>query len=129
VPHAAVDVLVDDQLGVRVVEVRGVLDVFSAGVVGGRILAGLPADATELVLELEGVEFMDSAGVSALVRLRENARLRDLNVHARLGGAPNLNPTVVTVLRRVFVIDDVVDLTDDDDDEPIAGATPAGTTR
>jgi anti-anti-sigma factor len=124
-----VDVLVDDQLGVRVVEVRGVLDVFSAGVVGGRILAGLPADATELVLELEGVEFMDSAGVSALVRLRENARLRDLNVHARLGGAPNLNPTVVTVLRRVFVIDDVVDLTDDDDDEPIAGATPAGTTR
>jgi anti-anti-sigma factor len=112
---SAVDVIVDDRFGVRVAEVRGVLNVFSASVVGGKILAGLPASAKELVLELDGVESMDSAGVSALVRLHEHARQRDLNVHAHLGSTSTLSPTVVAVLRRVFVVDDVVDLTDDDE--------------
>ena len=68
------------------------------------------------MLDLDGIGFMDSAGVSALVRLRENARLRSLNVHARLGAAAHLNPTVVAVLRRVLVFDDVVDLGQADDD-------------
>jgi hypothetical protein len=112
---SAVDVIVDDRVGVRVAEVRGVLNVFSASVVGGKILAGLPSDARELVLELDGIESMDSAGVSALVRLNEHARQRDLIVHAHLGSTSTLNPTVVSVLRRVFVVDDVVDLTDDDE--------------
>jgi anti-anti-sigma factor len=112
---SAVDVIVDDRVGVRVAEVRGVLNVFSASVVGGKILAGLPSDARELVLELDGIESMDSAGVSALVRLNEHARQRDLIVHAHLGSTSTLNPTVVSVLRRVFDVDDVVDLTDDDE--------------
>jgi anti-anti-sigma factor len=112
---SAVDVIVDDRFGVRVAEIRGVLNVFSASVVGGKVLAGLPGDARELVLELDGVESMDSAGVSALVRLSEHARQRDLDVHARLGSTSTLSPTVVSVLRRVFVVDDVVDLTDDDE--------------
>ena len=95
----------------------------SAGVVGARILDGMPPDATELILELDRIEFMDSAGVSALVRLREHARLRELNVHVQLGAAPHVNPTVVAVLRRVFVVDDVVDLSADDEpaDERAAG--------
>ena len=61
--HPAAEVSVDDHLGVRIARVGGVLDVFSAGVVGARILDGLPADATELILELDRIEFMDSAGV------------------------------------------------------------------
>ena len=121
--HPAAVVIVDDHLGIRTARVGGVLDVFSAGVVGARILDGLPSDATELILELDRIEFMDSAGVSALVRLREHARLRELNVHVQLGAAPHVNPTVVSVLRRVFVVDDVVDLSADDDepadDQPV----------
>ncbi len=54
---------------------------------------------------------------SALVRLREHARLRQLNVHVQLGAAPHVNPTVVAVIRRVFVVDDVVDLSADDDEQ------------
>jgi anti-anti-sigma factor len=115
VTHPAAEVIVDDHLGVRIARVGGVLDVFSAGVVGARILDGLPSNATELILELDRIEFMDSAGVSALVRLREHARLRALNVHVQLGAAPHVNPTVVAVLRRVFVVDDVVDLSADDE--------------
>jgi anti-anti-sigma factor len=105
-----VDVLVDDRGGVRVVKLRGPLDVFSASVVGTRVLAGIPSDTTMLVLELAGIESIDSAGVSALVRLHDHARLRDVEVHARLGDSPQINPTIVSVLRRVFVVDDVVDL-------------------
>ncbi len=111
----ACTVEVDDELGVRVARVSGSLDVFSASVVGARILSKLPSDTMELVLDLDDIGFMDSAGVSALVRLRENAKLRTMNVHAHLGDAPHVSPTLVAVLRRMFVVDDVVDLTPDDD--------------
>jgi anti-anti-sigma factor len=111
----ACTVEVDDELGVRVARVSGSLDVFSASVVGARILSKLPSDTMELVLDLDDIAFMDSAGVSALVRLRENAKLRTMNVHAHLGDVPHVSPTLVAVLRRVFVVDDVVDLTPDDE--------------
>jgi anti-anti-sigma factor len=117
------DVLVDDRGGVRVVALRGPLDVFSASVVATRVLAGIPSDTTTLVLELAGIECIDSAGVSALVRLHEHARLRDLEVHARLGESPHINPTIVSVLRRVFVVDDVVDLRDEDEPTGPSAAT------
>ena len=123
----ACTVEVDDELGVRVARVSGSLDVFSASVVGARILSKLPSDTMELVLDLDDIGFMDSAGVSALVRLRENAKLRTMNVHAHLGDAPHVSPTLVAVLRRVFVVDDVVDLTPDDDasvaHKPLAATT------
>jgi anti-anti-sigma regulatory factor len=115
VTEAAVEVIIEDRIGCRVAEVRGVLNVFTASVVGGRILAGLPPDARELVVDLDGIESADSAGVSALVRLYEHARARDVQVRARLGSACSMSPTVVSVLRRVFVVEEVVDLTDGDD--------------
>jgi ABC-type transporter Mla MlaB component len=129
-----VDVLVDDRGSVRLVELRGPLDVFSSSVVGTRVFAGMTSETTVLVLELGGIECIDSAGVSALVRLHEHARLRDLEVHARLGGAPHINPTVISVLRRVFICDDVVDLGDDDDDavataSPTSSAAPSTITQ
>jgi anti-anti-sigma factor len=116
VTHPSAEVVVVDRFGVRAASVSGVLDVFSAGVVGARVLASLPADTHEIVLDLDGIEFMDSAGVSALVRLREHARHRSLEIHARLGRAPHLNPTVLAVLHRVLDLDDVVDLGQDDDE-------------
>ena len=125
--HPAVEIVLDDRLGVRVAHVGGVLDVFTASVVGSRILNGIPADASELVLELEDLEFIDSAGVSALLRLREHARSRALDVHVRLGATPNLNPTVIGVLHGVFVVDDdVVDLSDPDLDDRPDNRAPVG---
>jgi anti-anti-sigma factor len=115
VTHPAAEVVVVDGFGVRVASVSGVLDVFSASVVGARVLASLPADTREIVLDLDGIQFMDSAGVSALVRLREHARHRSLIVHARLGAAAHLNPTVIAVLHRVLDCEDVIDLGQADD--------------
>jgi anti-anti-sigma factor len=128
--HPAVEIVLDDRLGMRVAHIGGVLDVFTASVVGSRILTGIPTDATELVLELEDLEFIDSAGVSALLRLREHARSRALEVHVRLGATPNLNPTVIGVLHRVFVVDDdVIDLGDSDLDGRPDSRAPVGSGR
>jgi anti-anti-sigma factor len=116
VTHPPVEVLVVDEFGVRVATVRGVLDVFSASVVGARVLAGLPPDTHEIVIDLDGCEFMDSAGVSALVRLREQARRRTVEVHARFGAVERYNPTVSAVLHRVLEVEPDIDLSDDDAD-------------
>jgi anti-anti-sigma factor len=93
---------VDDRAGVRVAALAGAIDVFTAGTLPGRVLADLPADVHELVLDLQLVDFADSAGVSALVRVREQAQRRALGVRARLGADPQLNPTVLAVLRRML---------------------------
>jgi anti-anti-sigma factor len=126
VPHAAAEVAVVDEFGVRVVALRGVLDVFSASVIGARVLAGLPADTHQIVLDLDGIEFMDSAGVSALVRLREHAGHRAIPVTARLGPALHLNPTVTAVLQRVLECEDIIDLGQAED--PSTARSPVSST-
>jgi hypothetical protein len=61
--------------------------------------------------------------MSALVRLREHARSRALEVHVHLGDEPRVNPTVLGVLQRIFVVDDDIDLTSD---EPLTDHSPVG---
>ncbi|MET1001271.1 MAG: STAS domain-containing protein [Acidimicrobiia bacterium] len=124
--HPVVHIEVEDEPGVRNCIFSGALDVFSASIVGARALAGLPADAKELVLQLRDLEFMDSAGISALVRLRDQARARGAEVHAQLGRAPHINQTVVAVIRRVLVVDDLADEDVELDPDPAALAATSG---
>ena len=102
--HVTVD---DEQPKVRLAYVDGVLDVFTSPVLVARALAGLPATARSLVIDLRDVSFVDSAGISALVRLGEEAQARAMEVHAHLGAAGGkINATVVDVIRRVLPCDD-----------------------
>ena len=117
----SVDIEVTDSPGTRNCVLRGALDVFSASVVGTRALAGLPGDAKQLVLQLKDLEFMDSAGISALMRLRDQARARGAEVHATFGASPHFNQTVVAVLRRVLVVDDPEIETDESELTATAG--------
>jgi anti-anti-sigma regulatory factor len=97
----------DDEATERRAEVRGAIDVFSSALLPVRALAGLPESARSLVIDLREVSFVDSAGVSALVKVRQEARSRALEVHAVLGNAQNrINSTVVELLRRVLPCDD-----------------------
>jgi anti-anti-sigma factor len=97
----------DSDEGDRLAKVRGVLDVFSSPALATRALANLPRQTRELVIDLRDVSFVDSAGVSALVRLQQEARTRAVKVRARLGDAQTtMNATVVDVLRRVLPVDD-----------------------
>jgi anti-anti-sigma factor len=107
--HEPVQITLDDsdaESG-RLAKVKGVLDVFTSPTLAARALAGLPEQTRSLVIDLRDVSFVDSAGVSALVRLQQEAHSRALDVHARLGGASKrMNATIVEVVRRVLPCDD-----------------------
>jgi anti-anti-sigma factor len=100
------DVEIEDTDDERVARLEGMVDVFTAGGVVRRVLANLPRDATRVVIDLRGVRFMDSAGLSAVVRLSERARRRALDLRAELGESSRLNPTVAGMLRRVVTCDE-----------------------
>jgi anti-anti-sigma factor len=106
--HEPVEITLDDDEDEgRLARVKGVLDVFTSPTLATRALAGLPDHTRALVIDLREVSFVDSAGISALVRLRQEAKSRAIDVHARLGGASKrMNATVVDVVRRVLPCDD-----------------------
>src|SRR3954469_587223 len=102
--HVTVD---DEQPKVRLAHVDGVLDVFTSPVLVARALGGLPDTARSLVIDLRDVSFVDSAGISALVRLGEEAQARAMDVHACLGDAGGrINATIADLIRRVLPCDD-----------------------
>jgi anti-anti-sigma factor len=63
---------VASQDGIVLLHLRGELDLGSADQLR-RALAGLPADVTSIVLELRGLDFMDSSGLAALIAARNDA--------------------------------------------------------
>jgi anti-anti-sigma factor len=99
--------LVDEEAEGRRATVHGALDVFSSPTLARRVLAGLPDETHDVVIDLRDVSFVDSAGVSALVRLRQEGASRTIDVRARLGDAQHrINSTVLELLRRVLPCDD-----------------------
>jgi anti-anti-sigma factor len=97
---------VDRSDGVRIVTVQGAVDVFSAGRLARDAIAGLPTGASEIVLDLEAVSSLDSAGVSALVKLVRSLRAQSIATHASLGGHSVLSASMVNLLRQVVEFDD-----------------------
>jgi anti-anti-sigma factor len=94
-----------DRDGVRVVSVTGVVDVFNANSLSREAVAGLPDEAREVVLDLEAVSFLDSAGISAIVKLVRQFRSQAIPMRASLGQDSPLSPTVVELLRQVVPFD------------------------
>jgi anti-anti-sigma factor len=94
--------------GVRVVTVTGPVDVFNAGALSRDALAGLPSEAREIVLDLEAVTVLDSAGLSAIVRLVRQFRAQSISARASLGHDTPLSSTVVDSLRQLVPVDEPV---------------------
>jgi anti-sigma B factor antagonist len=69
------DFLVDTQTSGRmvIVALSGELDLLSSPVLG-RALECLPADADTIVVDLRGLEFMDSTGLHLLIRAQQDAQ-------------------------------------------------------
>jgi anti-anti-sigma factor len=103
--HEMTRVDVDDQPGHRTAVLSGSLDVYSSSLLAGRVLAGLPDDAHDLLLDLHALSFLDSAGVSALMKLRSAGRARSIDVHAHIGDDCQLHETVQSVVRRILPCD------------------------
>jgi anti-anti-sigma factor len=116
------DVDIEDSDEERVAHFDGAVDVFTAGTVARRVFTGLPHDARRVVIDLRRVQFMDSAGLSAVVRLAERAKRHAIDMRAQIGQASHLNPTVRAMLRRV-----VVCLDDPEADQPAPEDSTADT--
>lgn len=97
----------DDTDEGRLARVRGVLDVFTSPALAAKVLKNLPSETRRLLIDLRDVNFVDSAGVSALVRLRQEGRARAIDVRGRLGGAQTqINDTIADLIKRVLPCDD-----------------------
>jgi anti-anti-sigma factor len=95
-----------DEGGVRVVRVTGAVDVFNAASLPREAVAGLPSGAREIVIDLEAVSYLDSAGISAIVKLVRQLRSADISARATIGADSTLSPTIVDLLRQVVPVDD-----------------------
>ncbi len=104
--HNSIEIEVDEGETSRLARVHGMLDVFSSSGLVQKALAGIPATAHSLVLDLRDVKFVDSAGVSAVVRLAQEAKSRAIELHTRIGATTKINETIVQTLCRVVPCDD-----------------------
>jgi anti-anti-sigma factor len=76
--------------GVSVGTVSGEVDLANAGGIGRQILAAVPNTALGLVLDLSGVEYLDSAGVNLLFVLAERLEVRQQRLEAVVPAASHL---------------------------------------
>jgi anti-sigma B factor antagonist len=84
-----------------VIRVSGEVDVENAeDLASVAVLAASSTEAGYLVIDLDGVPFMDSAGLGALVRIRNAARVASRGVVLR-----GLRPRVVKVIKITGVAD------------------------
>ena len=104
--------------GVAVVEVRGDLDSMTASGFEGWVRERLPG-WRDVVLDLDEVGFLASAGVAVLIRLRQEATRRGMRVH--LAGRRN---RAVSHPLRVLGLEAVLDL-QPDARAVVAGLAPA----
>ena len=73
--------------GVVIARVEGEIDMSNAGELGTAITGRVPADAVAVVLDLGGVDYLDSAGIHVVYQLRE--RLSQRGQAVRLVVAPD----------------------------------------
>lgn len=70
------DIHATQREGVIVVTVSGEIDLSNAGDLRSAILEATPNDALGVVLDLSGVDYIDSAGIHLLYRLGDSLRTR-----------------------------------------------------
>jgi anti-sigma B factor antagonist len=94
--------VVDDQV---VVEVIGSVDTAAAPVVGDRLSeAVLHPALTGVVVDLTGVDFLNSVGLSVLVRARRTAAVRGLDMRVVCSGPVTRRPIEAAGLDQVLQV-------------------------
>jgi anti-sigma B factor antagonist len=89
----------------RVLAVRGDLDVEGGPALRDALLAAMDSHpASRLVVDLDGVDFLDSAGLGVLVGGRERARSRDGDLVLVATGRSVLRVLELTGLDRAFEV-------------------------
>ena len=93
-----------DYDGVPVVAVSGELDVFSAPTLDARLGRLLDAGRVRIIVDLDGLDFVDCGGLGALVRRLGEVRSRDGDLAVVCTRRSILRVFELTGLDRVFPI-------------------------
>jgi anti-sigma B factor antagonist len=102
-----------------IIEVSGEIDVYTAPRLREKIISLVDAGRYELIINLEGVEFLDSTGLGVLVGGLKRVRQHDGGIQLVCTQARILRIFRITGLSRVFDIYDTVA-------EALAGAESSG---
>jgi anti-sigma B factor antagonist len=100
---AFMDLITRECDGQVVVSLRGELDVADAARVAAA-LAQVAARARQVIVDLEGLEFIDSSGLAALVRARKHARLAGGDLLLAAPQRQVLRVLAITRLADVFSV-------------------------
>lgn len=98
-----------EEAGRTIVEVGGEIDVYSAPTLRDR-LNGLVAEGHhDLVVDMQGVEFLDSTGLGVLVGGLKRVRTHNGSLHLVCSQERVLKVFRITGLTKVFAIHDTVE--------------------
>lgn len=95
--------------GWTVVAASGEIDVASAATLRDRLIELINGKSNHLILDLDGVDFIDSTGLGVLVGAVRRARADDGDMRLVCSNARLLKVFSVTGLDEVFVIADSAD--------------------
>jgi anti-sigma B factor antagonist len=90
--------------GVAVIEAAGDVDVYSAPILRGAIVDLVEAGHVHLVLDLDGLEFLDSTGLGVLVGGLKRVRARRGSLRIVCTREMIIKPFRITGLTKVFPI-------------------------
>jgi anti-sigma B factor antagonist len=80
-PRAYLEVDTTERDGALVLRVRGELDVDSAQVVRRQLFETVIAEGQKVVVDLEGLDFIDSSGLTVLIQTARRVRDRGGELH------------------------------------------------
>lgn len=81
------------QNGVTIIAIAGSLDAMTAGEALKAITSELEGDHTQLVIDLNGIEFLSSAGMRSLLSSLQTARMKGGDLRLA-GGSSNIRRTL-----------------------------------
>ncbi|MFD1147001.1 STAS domain-containing protein [Saccharothrix hoggarensis] len=90
--------------GVTVIRVEGEIDMLTCDEVRGEVIEGLTEPTEVLVLDLTGVTFFGSVGLSMLIEARHRAELRDIRFAVAADQRAVLGPMTETGIDGLVVL-------------------------
>ena len=103
------DVTFQSESDVLVARLTGELDMSNAEDIGSAVLEATPNDALGVVLDLSGVQYLDSAGIYVVFGMRSRLRARGQNLRLNVPGGSPVDDALrlAGVQRHVEVVDTV----------------------
>lgn len=98
------EIITDTQVDVCIVTLKGELDVYSAPRLKEELVSRIDGGCNQIVLNMEGVGFVDSSGLGVLVSALRRARERDGGVRIVCTKENILKIFRITGLDKVFPI-------------------------